>query len=123
MEGGKDPLVDNKNLYNVELNFIKIFGWITKIVFILYIIGFFKSKPIRIIEINFIVKIAIALFLIYRFNSYRHKKVIFTELDRKVVYSAGMYILLISFADILDVYVSEIRDFLYPFFEKIYSLF
>ena len=110
-----DILVDNKNIYHLELRFITVFSWISKIILVLYIIGFFQVKPAQFIKINFVIKVMIALFLIYRFNKYRKQKVQFTELDRKVVYSAGLYILIISFADILNMYTEKIRTIIHPY--------
>lgn len=105
----KDLLVDNKTIYNLEHNFITYFSYITKAVTFLFIIGFFNEKPTSLIEINFFIKVIIALFLMYRFNKYR-EKVVFTDLDRKVAYSAGVYILTISFIDIIEHYVEIIRS-------------
>ena len=109
-----DLLVDNKTIYNLEYNFITAFSYITKISLVLFMVGIFQSKPSYLIEINFFIKILIALFLIYRFNSHRTQKIVFTELDRKVVYSAGTYILLISFIDISEKYMEIIRSYITP---------
>ena len=95
-----DVLIDNKDFYNSASIFVKYFSLISKTVMVLFIIGFFSGKPESFLFANFIVKVLIALFLIYRFNSYRIYKIKFTELDRKLCYSAGLYILLISFVDI-----------------------
>jgi hypothetical protein len=105
-----DILIDNKELYNFEVNFIKYFSFATKLTVILFIIGFFQSKPTIIIQFNFIVKVILAMFLIYRFNNYRKHKIEFTELDRKVCYSAGIYIILISFVDLINHYTDYIRS-------------
>lgn len=110
----KDALIDNKFIYNTELMIVKIFSYTSKIVLVLFLIGFFQEKPALIIELNYILKILIAVFLIYRFNSYRKHAVVFTELDRKVTYSAGMYILVISFVDIITYYMHEIRSKITP---------
>jgi hypothetical protein len=104
-----DFLVDNKTIYNLELAFIQFFNFITKITILLFMVGFFKEPPISILKINYVIKIAIAVFLIYRFNPYRKQQIVFTKLDRKVAYSAGVYILTISFIDILDQYVEMAR--------------
>jgi len=105
-----DILIDNKDFYNFELNFLTFFSLITKVTFVLFIIGFFQTKNDYIIKFNFIVKVILALFLIYRFNSYRKHKIEFTELDRKVCYSAGIYIILISFVDLVNNYIDIIRS-------------
>lgn len=109
-----DFLVDNKTIYNLELAFIKFFNFITKITILLFMVGFFKEPPISILKINYVIKIAIAFFLIYRFNSYR-SNVVFTKLDRKVAYSAGVYILTISFIDILNPYLEMARAQITPY--------
>jgi hypothetical protein len=105
-----DILIDNKDFYNFEVKFLQYFSFITKLTVVLFIIGFFQSKPTLIIQFNFVVKIILALFLIYRFNNYRKHKIEFTELDRKVCYSAGIYIILISFFDLINHYTHHIRS-------------
>jgi hypothetical protein len=111
-----DILVDNKNFYNFELKFLTYFSYVTKFTVLLFLIGIFQNKPTILIQFNFVVKVILALFLIYRFNSYRKHKIEFTELDRKVCYSVGIYIILISFLDIINYYTETIRsNFILPF--------
>ena len=105
-----DILIDNKDFYNFELKFLRFISFITKVSLVLFIIGFFQTKNNYIISFNFIVKIILALFLIYRFNKYRKHKIEFTELDRKVCYSSGVYIILISFFDLITNYIDTIRN-------------
>ena len=115
----KDILVDNKYIYNLEYNFIHYFGLVTKISFICFFIGILNSKVEIILQIAFVVKLLIGLFLIYRFNHWRSEKVQFTDLDRKAAYSAGTFILAISFSDILLQYTDEIRSFILPYAKPI----
>jgi ABC-type multidrug transport system fused ATPase/permease subunit len=115
----KDPLIDNKNFYNFETNFLHYFGWVSKITVVLFLIGFFQQKPTLFISFNFIVKIGLALFLIYRFNNYRKYEITFTDLDRKVCYSAGLYILFISFADLINSYMDQVKKIISPYTENI----
>jgi hypothetical protein len=105
----KDILVDNKQIYNFESKFLTIFGWVTKLTLILFLFGFIENKPQMFLEFNFVIKVCLALFLIYRFNKYRKYKIEFTDLDRKVCYSAGVYILLISFVDYFTFFTNTIR--------------
>jgi hypothetical protein len=105
-----DFLVDNKKLYDFQYNFLKIFSFILKIAFLLYVTGFLTIKPPFLAQINFVIKVMIALFLIYRLNSHRTHKIKFTELDRKIGHSAGLYILLVSFAEILNRYTELLRS-------------
>jgi len=108
----KDILVDNKDIYNFEYNFLVIFSWITKLTIILFMIGFLQNKPQWFLNFNFIVKLCLGLFLMYRFNSYRKYKIHFTDLDRKVCYSAGLYILLLSFIEYINAYTNEVRSYI-----------
>ena len=105
-----DILIDNKDFYNFEVKFLTFFSFITKLSIVLFIIGFFQSKPTYILQFNFVVKVILAFFLIYRFNNYRKHKIEFTELDRKVCYSTGIYIILISFFDLINHYIDTIRN-------------
>ena len=114
----KDPLIDNKQVYHFETQFIYYFDWITKITVVLFFVGFFQEKPTIFIDFNFFVKIGLALFLIYRFNNYRKYEITFTDLDRKVCFSAGLYILFISFADYINSYLDEIRKIIGPYTEE-----
>jgi hypothetical protein len=110
-----DWLVDNPLFYDNATFFIQYFGWITKLVFILFIIGFLTDKPAGFLAINFATKILFSFFLIYRFNSYRKNKIQFTDLDRKVCYSAGIYIFTFSFVDIIQTYIERLRELIDPY--------
>jgi hypothetical protein len=105
-----DVLIDNKDFYNFELKFLNFITFITKASFVLFIIGIFQNKIDYISKFNFVIKVILALFLIYRFNSYRKEKIRFSELDRKVCYSAGIYIITISFFDLINNYIDTIRN-------------
>ena len=72
------------------MDYFSDFSFIIKLTVILFIIGVFENKPTFITNFNFVVKLILAIFLIYRFNKYRKDKIKFTELDRKVSYSAGV---------------------------------
>jgi hypothetical protein len=106
-----DFIVDNKTFYTIQYNFIVVSSLIFKIGFFLYITGFLIYKPPYLLEINFFLKMIVALFLMYRFNSLRKHQIRFTELDRKIASSAGLYILVVSFADIINQYTEELRSF------------
>ena len=119
----RDILIDNKNIYNFELYFLKYLSIITKVVVVLFFVGFFTNKPLFILEINIVVKFILGLFLIYRFNSYRKHKITFTELDRKICYSAGIYIVITSLGEYLITFTDTIREriikFTNPFIQPI----
>jgi hypothetical protein len=110
-----DWLVDNPFFYDNASAFIHYFGYITKLVVVLFIIGFFTDKPSGFLAINFVIKILFSLYLIYRFNSYRKNKIQFTDLDRKICYSAGVYIFTFSFVDIIQTYIERLRELIDPY--------
>jgi hypothetical protein len=110
-----DIIIDNPTIYNSIFYFMHYFGLLTKMIAILFIIGFYTNKPKSFLFVNFIVKALLAIYLIYRFNSYRKDKITFTDLDRKICYSAGMYIIVFSFVDVIQVYVNELRSIIDPY--------
>ena len=119
-----DILVDNKKLYDFELNFITFLNLINLISITLFIIGFFQLQPELILKFNIFFKVILALFLIYRFNGYRKQKIRFTELDRKICFSTGVFIILISFIDIITYNIEFIRNnYILPYTQPIVSYF
>jgi hypothetical protein len=47
----------------------------------------------------------------YRFNDFR-KNIKFTEIDRKVCFLAGFYLLFLTFADLIQEYIVKIKELL-----------
>jgi len=87
------------------------FDYITLFMFILFLYGSFYNSPYIFVQLNFIIKIIIGIYLIYRFNDFKRVNHI-TLLDQKICGSAGFYILIFSFADAITVYLHTIRDFI-----------
>ena len=90
------------------MNYVNLFHQFQEIVFNIFIIGswtlliltstgMFNQHPLIFDKIAFYMKIYICLFLIWRFNPISHylfhKKIIFTSLDRKIAFSAGLIVL------------------------------
>jgi hypothetical protein len=115
-------ILKNKPNIKYEKLFLHYFGLIMKVFTFLFVLGFINGKPSLLMKFNFVLKIIIASYLIYKFNDYHKEKVEFTELDRKLVYSCSVYILLISFADIMFTYVTEIRHFFAPYTQSIFGI-
>jgi len=115
-------LLENKTITKYEKLFLHYFEWIMKLSTYLFVVGLVNGKPSLLMKFNFVLKVCISCYLIYRFNDYRKEKVEFTDLDRKLVYSCSVYILLISFADILFTYVVEIRHFFAPYTQSIFGI-
>jgi hypothetical protein len=89
-------------------------GWVLFFIFILLFIGILQKEPTYFNNAVFYFKLFIAFYLIIRFNDFR-KNVNFTKLDRTICFQAGIYLLLFSFADLIQDYSSKIRSFLKPY--------
>ena len=79
-------------LYKLQDNGFNIFVFITYFVYIASMIGAFSVNPKFMDTIDFYAKLYICLFLLIRFNPLRNK-INFTELDRKISFSAGFFLL------------------------------
>jgi hypothetical protein len=76
----------------------KVFNIVTMVSIALYVIialGLWSRAPQYLEDLQYYVKIYVALFLIYRFNPFRNVK--FTNLDRKIAFSAGVFLIGTSF--------------------------
>ena len=88
------------------------FDSITIFMLLVFIYGIIISDSNLFMELNFIIKVLIALYLIYHFNDFRNAPVKFTSLDKKICYSAGIYLFIFSFADVFDNYFAKINKLL-----------
>ena len=77
-------------LINYQNTGINIFIGTSYLLYILFAVGLFSSAPQYIEKLDYYVKIYISLFLLWRFNPFRDLK--FTDLDRKIAFSAGMFL-------------------------------
>lgn len=101
-------------MMKIPINPEKIYDIIIYTNYILYTIiflGISSTAPKYLDELNFYVHIYIAVFLLYRFNPFR--KIQFNNLDRKVAFSAGLFILTTSSLNELALnYVHDIQTFI-----------
>jgi len=80
----------SKNLHKVQDNLFDIFIILSYLSYGLILFGFSTKKPEYLMYLDNIVQVYISLFLIIRFNPFR--KIIFTNLDRKIAFSAGLFL-------------------------------
>ena len=123
MGEAKDYIIETPIIYNMSETLITMFSFLTKIFIVSFFLGVFYKDPLASLapimsKINFFIKILISLFLMYRFNSFRTQKIKFTELDRKISYSAGLYIFALSFLDLFTTYLDKIHEKVYPWTER-----
>ncbi len=97
------------------------FDYITFVMFFIFIYGILYNVPSIFIQINFAIKVLISFYLIYKFNDFRDHTFKITLLDKKICFSAGVYLFIFSFADVINSYLIEIKLFvtkqLQPFLE------
>jgi hypothetical protein len=80
----------NKKNHTYQELFFDGFITLTHILIFLYILGVSVNAKNNLDTIDKYIRIYISLFLIYRFNPFRTKYE-FTSLDRKMVFSAGLF--------------------------------
>ena len=72
-------------------------------------VGMLSEEPVILGVIDYWIKVFVGLFLLYRFNPYVHIK--FTDFDRKVIFSAGMFMFVTTVVNsYLISYVKEVKD-------------
>ena len=80
--------------------------YISYALIILSYLGLSKYNPAFLNDINNYLRIYICLFLLWRFNPYRRLDK-FTNLDRKIAFSAGVFILTTT---ILNNYLAALKN-------------
>ena len=93
-------------LYHFQDILFTIFIYISYILIIVSVLKLSETAPKYIQSLDYYVRIYICLFLIWRFNPLRsHYE--FTDLDRKIAFSAGVFILTTTS---LNKYLVDIKD-------------
>lgn len=88
--------ISQKKIHEYQEFGFDIFISLTYILLFLYFSGISNEAKTRLDTIDKYIRIYICLFLIYRFNPFREKSQ-FTSLDRKIAFSAGLFIFTTSF--------------------------
>ena len=100
-----------KILYNIQNNIFNIIIFISYISYTFIALGLFSTSPKYLETLDYYVKIYISLFLLWRFNPFT--KIKFTNLDRKIAFSAGLFIFTTTAINkILINYFKEIKQLL-----------
>jgi hypothetical protein len=97
------------DINKIQYYFFTFFVIFSYIVTALFITGLNNNGEFYLETLNSYVKIYISLYLILRFNIFRHVK--FTELDRKIVYTAGVF--LFSTTIIYNIILNYIKEIKY----------
>lgn len=90
-----------------------LYFYLTSISIVLYIFvlfGVFQYAPEYLIYITSIIKMYIAVMLIYRFNPFNNKTTLSSD-DKQMVFSSGIYLLLTTtIGDYLVTYKDKVED-------------
>jgi hypothetical protein len=95
-----------KHLYKFQENLFDIFIFFTYSIIFLSAFGLSILPDNFLLNLDYYVRIYICLFLLFRFNPLR-SNIKFTNLDRKITFSAGLIILTTT---TLNKYIQEIRN-------------
>jgi hypothetical protein len=91
------------NIIVRELYNYSVYAWY--ILYVLSFLGLYAKAPEYLTTVDLILRVYVSLFLIIRFNPYR--KIHFTEFDRKIIFSAGIFLILST--TITSIFVSKIQ--------------
>jgi len=98
-----------KNLHEFQTRIFDLFVIISWGLIIISGLGLSQLAPKVLHDLDYYVRIYICLFLIWRFNPLRTKYE-FTDLDRKIAFSAGLFILTTT---ALNKYLEKIKTLIY----------
>ena len=101
----------NKKLHRLQDKIFDTALYVTYILYIAIALGLSANAPQYLDELQYYIKLYISFFLIYRFNPFRTVR--FTELDVKIAFNAGWFLLTTTFIDnLLKTYLDTFRQYL-----------
>jgi hypothetical protein len=98
-------MISKSNLHEAQSNFFNLFIYISYALLFISALGISQTAPKYLDYMEYYIRIYICLFLMWRFNPLREKYE-FTELDRKIAFSAGLFILTTT---ALNQYIEELK--------------
>jgi len=104
----------NKFIHTLQEKFFNIFIYVSYILLVASYFGLSKTAPKYLSTLDYYIRIYICLFLIWRFNPLRTYYE-FTDLDRKLAFSAGLFILTTT---ALNAYLEKIKLIVTKTFSK-----
>ena len=79
------------SLYHIQHSLFTAFLFLSYALIIVAYLGISINAPKYLEQLDYYMRIYISLFLLWRFNPFR--QIVFTELDRKIAFSAGLFII------------------------------
>lgn len=100
----------HKHIHKFQETTFQYVYYITYILYFIIAFGLSTKAPEYLSTLDYFLKLYVSIFLIYRFNPFR--KIKFTELDRKVAFSAGFFVFATTTVNqILIHYLEVIKKF------------
>ncbi len=87
--------------------YIDAFNVVSLLMTIALFIGWIQTPPAIFVYLSYAVKIIVGIILIYKFNDFR-KPSPFTEIDKKICFLAGTYILFFTLGDYIKTEIKSI---------------
>jgi hypothetical protein len=104
--------MESKKLLEYQNKLFDIVIYITWTLYFLIITGISVSAPKYLNVFDHYVKIYVSLFLLWRFNYFK-RNMLFTDLDRKIAFSAGLFLFTTSaLNEILINYLDKVKEFI-----------
>jgi hypothetical protein len=104
-----------ENLHLIQTLFFSFFVTLSYLLLFISALGISDKAIVYLNSASYYVRIYICLFLIWRFNPLR-KHYEFTDLDRKIAFSAGLFILSTT---ALNKYIELVREKALIFLKKV----
>ena len=98
------------NLYLLQKHGFSVIIYLTWFLYFAILLGLSANAPQYLNDLQYYVKMYVSLFLIVRFNPFTRAS--FNELDGKIAFSAGMFLLTTTAIDtILMTYLNDIKKY------------
>jgi len=103
--------MNQRELHIFQSNAFTIITYLTWFLYFAILLGLSANAPQYLDSLQYYVKIYVSLFLILRFNPFTYTR--FTELDARIAFSAGLFLLTTTAIDqILIEYFEDLRGYI-----------
>lgn len=102
------------NLYLLQKHGFSIIIYLTWFLYFAILLGLSANAPQYLDDLQYYVKMYVSLFLIVRFNPFT--RVRFNELDGKIAFSAGVFLLTTTAINsLLEMYLDKLKGYIHKF--------
>jgi hypothetical protein len=102
------------NLYLIQKNGFSVIIYLTWVLYFAILLGLSANAPQYLDDLQYYVKMYVSLFLIVRFNPFT--RVRFNELDGKIAFSAGVFLITTTaINELLQMYLEKLKGGLQVF--------